>query len=254
MGMNKPDIHDALKLRRTAGIFDHFNNYTDAGLWTKGGAGTVVNGDGDGGILTLTTGAVAFQPAYVGTTRKNWTFVAGKPMVFQIGLAYTEAAVNQAAIFVGFTSALATMFSGAGALLANFSGCGIFKKAGDVLWSAITSVGVVQQITQSKSSCIQAGLMQELFVQVMLNQNSQLEATFQTGGLGPITVAGGGANGQNPMINNVSGMSGIQPIKHFAAYAGAAAMSCGIFVQAAAGGASEIVSVDYIGNEFLAMP
>ena len=187
MGMFKVDIGSLLRKSRTAEVFDHFESYTDTQLWTKGGVnGTVTNPDANGGQIVLTTLASQSNTAFVGTTRKNWQFVANQPMVFQIGLNYTEAAVNQAGIFVGFTSVFTGILTNVtGVPLTPFSGCGIFKKPGDTLWSAITSVGATQQITQSKSSCIQPGLTQVLIVQVMVNAGGQVEATFWAGPPGP---------------------------------------------------------------------
>lgn len=248
MGMNKPDIHNSLELRRTSGIFDHFNSYTDTQLWTAGGSGgTVANSDGDGGILTLTTGAAQDQDAIVRTTRKLYTFVSGKPMLFQIGLSYTEANTNQAGIFVGFASSFTDILTDTTyALPASISACGIFKKPGDILWSAFTSVGTTQYTTQSKTSCIQAGLPQELVIQVML-AGSNLEATFWAGGFGAT------ASGRVPMLPNVTTMAAMQPIKHVIAYSGAVAMYAGASVKAGSS-SSEVVSVDYLGTEFLSMP
>jgi len=255
MGMNKPDIHDQLRFRRTDLIFDHFNNYTSGQLWTSGGAsGTVANNDGDGGILTLTTGAVQSQSAWVATTRNNWTFVAGKPMLFQTAINYTEAATNQAAIFVGWAVTMNGILTNVtGVPNANTSACGIYKRPGETLWRAFSSVGTTQNDTQSKTSTLAPGITQELGIMVMINANSQLEATFFTGGMGPPTTTGGGPLGQKPMLNNVTGMSGLQPIKHYVSITGAAAMQLGVYVLAGSG-SSEVVSVDYISAEHLAIP
>ncbi len=255
MGMNKPDIHPDLQLRRTAGVFDHFNSYTDTQLWTKGGiSGTVANSDGVGGHLTLTTGAVQSQTAFVWTTRKNWQFLAGQPLIAQTVLSYTEANTSQAGIFFGFTSAMTGILTAVtGVPLNPCSACGIFKKPGDILWSAFTSVGATQLITQSINSCILPGQPQELIVQVMLTQGNILEATFWAGGVGPTTITGGGPPGQTAMLPNSTSMSRMQPIKHSMSITGAVAMGFGVNVLAGSG-SSEVVDVDYLASEILALP
>jgi len=254
MGMNKPDIHDSLMLRRTSGVFDHFNNYTDGGLWTKGGInGTVTNADGNGGLLTLTTLATQSNTAFVATTRKNWQFVAGQPLIFQTAISYTEANVNQAGIFVGFASAFTGILTAiTGVPLNPCSACGIFKKPGDTLWSAFTSVGATQLITQSGTSCIAAGLVQELKLQVMIT-GTNLEATFWAGTPGPGAVTGGAPSGETLMYPNASNMSRMQPIKHVIPIASAAAMYFGANLLAGSA-SSEVMLVDYLGTEFLAIP
>lgn len=256
MGMNKIDVLDELMKRRTSSVFDHFNEYVSGTghLWTSAvSGGTVANNDGDGGILTLTTGAVADQDAAVVSTRKNWTFVADKPMLFQVGLRYTEANTDDAAIFAGFASSFTDILADATYLPpTNISACGIYKRAGGTLWRGFTSVGTTQTDTESRSSCIQAAIIQELYIYVAI-VGSNLEATFWAGGPGPATITGGGSLGRTPMMPNVTTMARMQPIKHVIAYASAAAMNIGVYVKASSGN-SEVVSVDYIGAHLLSIP
>lgn len=255
MGMNKPDIHPALQLRRTAELFDHFNQGYVSGsghLWTSAGTGgTVANNDGDGGILTLTTGAVADQDAIVATTRKNFTFVAGKPMVYQIGLKYTEANTDDAGIVFGFASSFTDILVDATYALASpLSAACIYKKPGDTKWSCFTSVGSTQKTDQSIVPCQGAGVIQEFCIQVMV-QGDNIEVTFWGGVSGPPAITGGPL-GYIPMVPNVTTMARQQPIKHVIAYSGAAAMGVGASVKASSAN-SEVVSVDYIGSEFLSI-
>jgi len=255
MGKNNLDVHDELQKRRTALVFDHFESYVDAQLWTKGGdAGTVANSDGDGGILTMTTGAGADQDAFVATTRKNWTFLAGKPMTFQCGFRYSEANTDQACIFAGFCSgAFNTILTdNTYVLLTPCSAAGILKKPGETKWSAFSSVGAVQKLTPSISPCQQAGLIQEFIIEVAI-VGLNIEVTFKQGGPGPVSVVGGGPAGPTYMYPDVTTMARMQPIKHVIPFAGALAMAAGVDIKAGSG-SSEVLSLDYAAIEHLVMP
>ncbi len=252
MGMNKVELHNALQLRRTMGIFDHFPSYTSTQLWTSGGSGgTVANSDGDGGLLTLTTGAVADQDAIVSTTRKLFTFVAGKPMLYQTGFKYTEANTDDAGIVFGFASSFTDILVDATYALATpLSAACIYKKPGETYWSCFSSVGATQYTTQSTVPCQSAGVIQEFCINVAI-QGSNIEVTFWGGAFGPTAVTGGPA-GFIAMVPNVTSMARQQPIKHVIPYSGAAAMQCGQSIKASSAN-SEVAYVDYIGAEFLSM-
>lgn len=253
MGMEKVQIHDPLLKWQTSGVFDHFNSYTNTQLWTSvanGSGASVANNDGDGGILTLTTGATINNESAVKSTRANWTFVANKPLVFQCGFKYTEAATNAAGIVVGFASSWTNILADTTfALPSSLSGALIYKKPTDTYWSAFGSVGTTQYSQLSVSPCQNAGIAQNFMIQMMLNQNSQVEITFWQG---PVGISSS-APFYNPMYPSVTSIARQQAIKFFIPYASAAAMQMGVFVKAS-GSNSEVVSLDYLASEFLSIP
>jgi hypothetical protein len=256
MGMNKLEVTDGVRKRRTNTLLDHFNNYTDGGVWTKGGTGTgVTNVDSLGGNLTFTTGAVLGQTAYVATTRKNWQFVTGQPLELVAIFNYTEGNVNNAGIFIGFTSAMSAMLSSAGVPLAAGASvcyCGIYKAPGDTVWSALTSCNSVQSITKSNRSCLLPGSNQELEIRVMMTPDGNLEATFSAGGLGPTTITGGGPQGETWMYPATPGPA-FQPIKHRMAYANSVLMGFGAFLVAGSS-TGEVMNLDFIAASMLQNP
>ena len=253
MGLFKPDIHDGLIKARTMPVFDHFTSYTDTQLWTSvatGGGASVANNDGDGGILTLTTGATLNNEAATKTTRKLFTFVANKPMLFQCGLKYTEANTDDAGIVLGFASSWTNILADTTfALPSTLSGALIYKKPGDTLWSAFGSVGTTQSYQQSLAPCQGAGIMQYFQIQAIPDPNGQIELTFWQGMYG----IGATSPYYTPMLPNVTSIARMQQIKFFLTYTSAAAMQIGVFVKAS-GSNSEVVYLDYAGAEFLSIP
>ena len=234
-------------------VFDHFTNYTTAGLWTTtatGGGATVAAGDADGGILTLTTGATLNNEAAVTSTNKLLTFVADKPSIFQCDLHYTEAATNAAGIVLGFASSWTNILADTTfALPSSLSAALIYKKPTDTYWSAFGSVGTTQSSQLSLSPCQNAGINQRFYIQCMMNAASQVEITFMQGGYGESA----GNPGYTDMLPSVTTMARMQPIKFFIPYASAAAMKIGVFAKAS-GSNSEVISIDYIATEFLSIP
>ena len=265
MGMSKPDIHPNLQLRRTSGVFDHFNEYVSGSghLWTSAtSTGTVAlatTGLQEGGILLLTSGAVAGQYAAVQSTAAMWKFVAGKPMIFQTAFSYTEEASNLGVIFCGFTNDItAVLTSATGVPIAANSGtvsaCGIYKIPGDTTWSVLLINGTTRLLVPTSSKCQNAAAMQEFIIQVMIPQANIIEATFWQGGLGAPAVTTGAPGGPTPMYPLSPGPA-FQPVKLTAALTGAAAMKCGVISEAGtAAAAGQALSVDYIGTELLSIP
>jgi hypothetical protein len=270
VGLAQPAEHDLLVKCRTNLLFNDFNDYTSGGLFTSGttgGGASVANNDGDGGILTLTTGATQNNEAWVATTRKLYTFQAGRAYRFQCELAYTEGSVNQAAIAFGFCSAF-----GAGMLVdttfvpvSTFSGTIIYKVPGETVWRACTSIGTTQSVSQSVNTTIQPGLNQRMVIQAQIVQ-ANLEVTFWTGTTGVTANTGsvgattGGINlsGMQPLLLNFNNTGIAQrgiPVKHTVAYSGAVAMFAGAFMKSgAAGGVSEVGKLDYLATEYLCRP
>ncbi len=255
MGLLKADVHDALTKSRTDGIFDHFNFYETAKIWTSittGSGATVAAGDADGGILLVTTGGTTNNEAGFKSTNKLFTFVANKPMLCQIGFSYTEAHVDDAGIAFGLASSWTNILADTTfALPSSLSGALIYKKPNDTLWSAFASVGTTQSTQQSIQACQNAGQMQYFYIQCTPDYAGMIEVAFWQG---PYGIPSSGASGTYlPMLPNVTSMARQQQIKFYISYASAAAMQLGFFVKAS-GSNSEVVSVDYIGSEFLSIP
>lgn len=253
MGLLKPDVHDGLEKFRTMPIFDHFTSYASGGLWTSittGSGATVAAGDGDGGILTVTTGATLNNEAGFKSTNKLATFVANKGMWAQYAFKYTEANTDDAGIVMGWASSWTNILADTTfALPTTLSGALIYKKPNDTLWSGFGSVSTTQSSQQSIATCQQAAITQVMSIQAIPDPGGMIEITFWAGPYG----VSGGTPGYTPMLPNVTSMARQQPIKFFISYASAAAMQFGFFVKAG-GSNSEVVSVDMVGGEFLSIP
>lgn len=134
-------------------FFRDFENFTTAtdGLTSQTDLGppasTVAAGDGAGGVVVLTTGALDNNEAAIRSTNELWLAANDKPLYARAALQYTEAAVNAANVFFGFASA-----AGADLLLDNGGGprasgsiIGIYKVDGGTVWRAQSRNGTTVQ-------------------------------------------------------------------------------------------------------------
>lgn len=238
-----------LRQRRGNYVFDDFNQFTNAALWTSGGTGgntafSVTNPDHVNGWLVCNTNAAANNEAWVATTRKNWiasqtpTPPGNEPggvLVFETRINYAEANTNVAGIFVGFSSAFATLLlaAGAGSLKTNMSAFGIYKLSGTTTWGLISSNGTTQVITLSDKSSISSN-DQILRIEVVAVPGSIVEVSAFLDDL--------------PLLD--PSQSFPRPIKQRLTYTSIAAMAGGVYVQAGDANA-EVVNVDYIALENL---
>lgn len=270
MGMTKPDIHDYLLKRRTNLVWDDFNYYVSTDMWTtvatSAGGESVAAGNGDGGLLVLTTGGTQNNAVSARSTNKLWTFTNLKPIIFETVINYTDGDSNNAAMAFGFsstwtagTSSTDVLTDTAGLPQTSFSGCLFYKSPTDTVWSVITSVGSTQTITKTGMPCqgVAAGLNQVLQIQLMV-LNGNVEASFFGGlfGIGGGSTGGMTNPGQLPALFPV-GVAGTFPsrqIKHTVPIAGAVAMYAGAFAKNAGSGISQVCDVDYIGIDYLARP
>lgn len=253
MGQNRVDFADELEKRRTCFLFDEFHVYTDTQLWTKtltGAGQTVTNPDGQSGVISLGNGgSAANSSAIVATTRKNWTFAASRPMYMECQLQYAEAATSGAGIFFGVSSGFGATFLADTTFVpsTNFSGCGIYKQAGDTVWRGITSVGTTQQLTgvtleSSQPSPTTTFQILRVMVDVV---GTNLEVTYFVGQRETPGADGVYPAGLQQLRESTSGFN--KPIKHRVAFASAAAMQFGVMEKQLNAGNAETVVVDYMG-------
>ena len=111
-----------------------------------GAGGTTDVIDGVGGIMSVVCDGDDNDEKYLHTIKEYFKVAAGKPIYFEARVAFTEGAVNKAAILVGLMDA-----PGADALVdteggpkASYSGVVFWKVAGTLLLSAEASIAAVQ--------------------------------------------------------------------------------------------------------------
>lgn len=252
MGQNRVDLMDELQNRRTAWLFDDFQNYTDTQQWTKTNTGagqSLTNPDGSSGVISLgNAGSAANSSTIVASTRKNFTFASNRAIIAECQLQYTEAATSGCGIFFGFASAFSATFLADTTFIpvATGSAVGIYKQAGDTLWRAMLNVNGVQLLsgaTLESSQPAPTSTFQILRVQVdMVGAN--IEASFfvgqrETPGADAVFPAG--------LIQMREAASGFgKPVKLRMSSASAAAMALGVIEKQLNAGNAETVVVDYL--------
>jgi hypothetical protein len=116
-------------------------------------SGSVAVGDAANGIATLTPsdGTVADNDeAYIRSSAEIFKFLAGKPIMVEARLQFTEANTDDANVIFGLANAVAANHlqdNGAGPL-ASYSGAVFFKEDGQTLWSVEKSLAGVQSTAQ----------------------------------------------------------------------------------------------------------
>lgn len=178
--MNVPDwAHNAFQ---TFGVVDHFTHYVSADEWTTvaSDAGAAVDGDGKGGLVTITASDGTEgdnDETYLKQTQENFLFVADKPIYFGGRIQYTEANTDDANIAVGLKDAVAanSILDDGGGPAASYSGAVIFKADGDTTWSFETSVGGTQTTNQS-STTAGGSAFQNLEIFIEAHNATQLKA------------------------------------------------------------------------------
>src|SRR4051812_29408482 len=111
-------------------LFDEFDSYTDAQLWTKAVAATgTVTHEGDAGRTCMKLFATAIDDAAVlTTTNEIFKFIANKAQVFETCIQYTEVNTDDTSMYFGTANAMAaTTIADGGLTLALTDGVGIFK-------------------------------------------------------------------------------------------------------------------------------
>ncbi len=111
------------------------------------GTGTNTANDVNGGQVSIVTAAAANDYHLMSSTKKNFQFLAGKPVLFEAEFSCTEAATNQANLCMGLTSVTTTGFMATanGGPPSSFSGAMFYKTGGGMSLGFITSNGSAQK-------------------------------------------------------------------------------------------------------------
>lgn len=127
------EFPDALLRRDYHGFWDDFTCTRDAAEWAvvaaAAGTPTGVVGDAAGGIMTLATGAATDNHGgFLERPVEEFKAAADKPLVFEARVQYTEAATDDANVFVGLIDAVAaTSLADDGAGIAATGAFGFYK-------------------------------------------------------------------------------------------------------------------------------
>lgn len=130
-------------------IEENFLWFVTAHMWTSLAAdttATVAVADTQAGGVALFTDATDNNEAAIRTTNEIFKFAAGKPILFEASISYTEANTDDANVFVGLMDAIganAMVDNGAGPK-SSFSGAGFYKVDGGTRWQFITSIGTTR--------------------------------------------------------------------------------------------------------------
>lgn len=240
MGMQKPDIHDSFRFRRTMGVWDDFLWYTSGQLWTtiKDTSVAVAGGDGVGGILTITGDTTLNDEGYVAMTNQLFKYQANTSMIAEAYIQYAEANTNEAIVGFGFMSGVAgdALVDTTGEPKSSFSGALIYKVAGTTVWKTCSSIGSTQ--TKNVSDTTAGGTnYQRLLIEIVPVSSTIAEVTYYVDGV---------------QLKTAGGRPGQTKIKDEVTYTGAVAM--GLFVGLKQGAATnaETLNIDYIAAEELA--
>ncbi len=249
MGMNKFDLHEEVKLRRTMLVFDDFTDYSSTASngagWTTvtAGSGAVTPGDNFGGqINLLPTDSSTNREVYVKSTRQVFKFQQNAPLYCEAYLQFTEANTNKANIAFGFMSGVTTasMADTTGEPKSSFSGAVIYKVPSGTLWKCASSVGTVMGGAGgvAQTSTVTAGTASaftRLQIVVQPLTSTLAEITYYVDG---------------NQLFTAGGRPGTSPIKDQLTYTGAIAM--GMFVMCKNGSTTpESLFVDYMAAGLL---
>lgn len=198
---------------------------------SDGGAPTLADEDGGSVLLSTSDSSPAQEDeAYFGSARPLFRLSAGKPIVSEVRLQFTEddASAHSADVVFGLSSSLAANLlrdSGAGPP-ASYTGAVLFKPRGGSAWRAQTSVGSVQTTTVGSASAGGAA-EQVLRVEVVPHSPSEASVTYRVDGA---------------TLRDLQG----REIRHFVSLAGASPMHLVVGVKAGSA-AGEALSIDYLG-------
>lgn len=238
MGMSTLQLPETFSIGKyTFGLDDDFLWYISPHLWTSlitGTATVAISASAAGGVVVLTTGAVANQDCAVKTTNSSFLIAANKPIEGEATIQYSEAATNAANVCFAICDAIVadTLINAGAGPKASFSGAMIYKVDGDTKWRCIVSIAAVRTIINS--TLVAGGAAyQRLKIEIRPVSATVAEASFFCDS----------GSGMVPLYDAAQTARNV-PIKISFTYTGAAAMQCGTYVKAGAGGTSEVVNVD----------
>lgn len=182
-------VPDELQLmKRTHSIADDFTRDADTARWTLTAtdSGTATYNDAAGGTVTLapSDGTVADNDEiYLLSVNESLKFAAGKPLVAEARIQFTEANTDDANIMFGVADAVGanTIVDDGAGPKASYSGAVIFKVDGGTYWQAEMSVGTTQDTPSiAASNQITAGgaSYQVLRVEVRPQTSGKADAVF----------------------------------------------------------------------------
>ncbi len=150
----------ALLMRRDQfEVSDDFVRDIDTADWvtTLTDLGSASVGDAAGGVLALVPSDATVadnDEAYVESANEVFRFAAGKPLLFEARVQFTEAATNAANIIVGVIDAVGanSLLDNGGGPPASYSGAVFFKVDGATTWNVETSNSTTQTTTELTAS------------------------------------------------------------------------------------------------------
>lgn len=238
--MNKCDLHDRLKLRRTFGYMEDFEWYTTGQMWTTttagGGAATVTAGSAYGILNLAPTDSTLNREVYVATTTSLFLIANNRPIVAEAFLQFSEANTNKANIAFGLMNSVgaASMQDTTGEPKTSFSGAVIYKVPGGTVWKTASSLATTQTVNVSDTTAGGTSYA-KLRIEIMPVSSTIAEVTYYV---------------NDVQLKTSGGRPGQTSIKDQLTYTGAVAMQ--LFVCCKNGSTSpETLNVDYIGWEHL---
>jgi len=177
------ELPDALKNRRQHTLFDDFDYYIDADLWTATltDTGTAAVGDAANGVITLTPsdGSVADNDeAYLESTKEVFQLAADKPLLFEANVYFAEANTDDANVIVGLKDAVGanTLVDDGAGPPADYDGAVFYKVDGETVWRVESSNGTAQ--TTSVTDETAGGAYQKLGIEVRPINSTTAEVLF----------------------------------------------------------------------------
>ena len=142
---------EALNQRRRYGVMDDFLAFTDGDLWTVAAsdAGTAVATDAAGGMLELAPSdetAGDNDEIYVRSTQAPFNLAAGRPLVLEARLQFSDVVGDAANVLVGLLDAVTAdaLQDDGGGPPDQYTGAVLFKVDGETQWRCETSVAGTQ--------------------------------------------------------------------------------------------------------------
>lgn len=130
------------------GFFDHFHGYVAGANWaiTTDAGGSQALQDVAGGVLLLTSDSTDEDETILATGGAQFLFAEGKTIYFGAKVKMGEASTDQNNVVVGLVSgAVASAMGDSGAgLPASYTGAAFYKKSGETVWQAETSLAGTQ--------------------------------------------------------------------------------------------------------------